>query len=201
MKEILHLIERSRKPVLVLIAGASCSGKTSLAFELKKKIHRQGWRVSILSLDEFFKDIDDPGLPRNEFDQKLFDVVNSYHYLEFLRILHALVSGIDARTPCYDIVKAKRAPDKIRLIKANPVIIAEGLFVISLADDCWNNMVKIYVDTGIDTCLKRRLERDTVRFGVSKEQVEREWEQKVLPNYERFVLPQRSQADIVIKIP
>ncbi|MFH0878045.1 MAG: adenylyl-sulfate kinase [Candidatus Omnitrophota bacterium] len=201
MKEILRLIERSKKPVLVLIAGASCSGKTSLALELKKKIHRQGLGVSVLSLDEFFKDIDDPGLPRNEEGQKLFDTVNSYHYMEFLKILHALVSGIDARTPCYDIVKAKRVPDKLRLIKASPVIIAEGLFVISLADECWRDMVKVYIDTDMDTCLKRRIERDTIRFGVSKEQVEREWHQKVLPNYERFVSPQLSQADIVIKIP
>jgi len=195
--ESIRMINQIDKPVLVLITGGSCSGKTFLADQLKDKLGQQG--VSVMPLDSFFRDLDDPDLPLNKSGQSLFDVPDSYHQQEFISAVRALLSGKDSQIPYYDRGLNRRMPEKFQVVESRPIVIVEGLFVMTMLDEFWLKTIKIYVDTDVDICLQRRIERDTVLFGVSVERVEQTFRQKVLPNQKAFILPQRQRADIIIK--
>jgi uridine kinase len=199
VKEVIGMISKTAKPVLVLIAGGSFSGKTFLATRIKKELALHGRESSLISLDDFFRDIDDPDLPRNKQGRKLFDVPESYHQLEFLMVVKSLLSGKKVFVPIYDKMTSKRKLEEHKIVAAEPVVLVEGLFVVTILKDLSAQSIKVYVDTEIDICLQRRIEHDTVKFGVSAREVEEMFLEKVLPNHLEFVLPQREMVSIIIK--
>lgn len=198
ISELIRAISESKKPVLVLIAGMTRSGKTYFTEKCAEQIGTRKVQVSIVSLDNFFRDIHDPALPRDASGNYLFDVPDAYKGKEFWLALHHLLVGLSVNIPIYDLPK-NRVSMTMRRIKPNPVIIAEGLFAISLAMNAGPHIIKVFMDTGLGICLRRRIERDTALYGVSSEDVRRIFEKRILPYYQRFILPQKEEADLIIR--
>ncbi len=199
VEEVVRRIFQEGRPVLVLIAGGSFSGKTFLATKVKKELALRGHESSLISLDDFFRDIDDPDLPCNKQGKKLFDVPGSYHQLEFLGAVKTLLAGRKILVPIYDKMTSKRELGRCKIVTASPIVLAEGLFVVTMLKNLSVQTVKVYVDTEMEVCLQRRIEHDTIKFGVSAKEVEQMFLEKVLPNHQEFVLPQKEMVSIVIK--
>ena len=74
------------------------------------------------------------------------------------------------------------------------VLILEGIFalhdqrVLDLLD------LKVYADAEPDVCLSRRLLRDVRERGRDIEGCIKQWHRYVMPNYRKFVEPQRDIA-------
>ncbi|CAK8994798.1 unnamed protein product [Durusdinium trenchii] len=58
--------------------------------------------------------------------------------------------------------------------------------------------MKIFVDTDDDVRLARRIRRDTVERGRDVEAVIKQYTRFVKPSFEKYILPSRNNADIVI---
>lgn len=194
-KEISRRLNRSPQPLLVAIAGGSCSGKSYLTAKLQEL---QGSEAISVCLDDFFKDEDDPTLPYDDQGRLIFDLPDSYHQAEFQEIIRGLLRGEPVVLPCYEKGPNRRNLERSRLIQPAPIVMAEGLFALSFLADFTVPQLRIFLDADLEMCLERRIARDTIAFGVSAGRVRDIFTAKVLPYYQDYVLPQRRLADLVI---
>jgi uridine kinase len=113
---------------VVLLTGPSGSGKSSLAA-------RTG--LPVLVLDDFYKDGDDPTLPRLPGGTAVdWDAPASWHADAAVAAIAALCAHGTAETPVYDIA-ASAATGRARLDLAGaPVFVAEGIFAAEIAGRC-----------------------------------------------------------------
>ncbi len=177
--------------VNIVIAGQTCSGKTTLANRLRDCFCNT-YSVTIVSQDDYFKNIDD--IPFNE-NGYLMECPDAFHVSEFTHDVHIMLYKSITTMPRYDISTNTRI-DKQKFVRAGQVNIFEGLHTIDLLS--LNNSIKIYLDTDIDVCLKRRIERDTKLLNVSEKQVIDYWNNCIQPTSTEFIHPQINKADFVL---
>ena len=183
------------EPYIIGIGGNSGSGKTSIS---QKVIHHinQPWTV-LVSFDNFYKPLnasDSEKAFRNEYD---FDRPESLDFDQLYDVIRSLKSGKRSDIPIYSFTEHRRTNKTTTVYGAN-VIIIEGIY--ALYDKRLLNLMdlKIFVDTGLDVCLSRRLTRDILFRGRDLAGAIKQWETFVKPNAVRYVNPTVSIADIVI---
>ena len=107
---------------LVVLAGPSGSGKSHLAGQLSRELG-----LPVLRLDDFYRDGDDPALPR-AFGIVDWDDPASWDADAAVAAAVALVTEGVADVPTYDI-PTSRATGSTRLVAGDaPVVLAEGIF-------------------------------------------------------------------------
>ncbi|MCP2248438.1 uridine kinase family protein [Lentzea aerocolonigenes] len=106
-------------PRAVLLAGPSGSGKSTLAAHL-------GWPV--LRLDDFYRDGDDPLLPKDEHGRADWDAVNSWNADKALQAVIELSENGKVEAPVYSISEDRAVGTQTIELGDAPAFIAEGLF-------------------------------------------------------------------------
>ncbi len=190
MKKLETLMWQSR--VNVIISGSTCSGKTTLSSRILSHFADK-YLVTTVCQDSYFKNL--PDIPRLN-GRCLTDSIDAFHVSEFKSDVQLLLTNGICFMPIYDISKNTRVC-KDMVVRAGKINIFEGLHTISLLPNIGNS-IKIFVDTDIDTCLKRRIERDSQRFNVPKEKIRLHWKECIVPMYERYIIPQKQLAVVVI---
>ncbi|MGY5765888.1 NUDIX domain-containing protein [Brachybacterium sp. DNPG3] len=107
---------------IVLLAGPSGSGKGELC-------RRSG--LPTVALDEFYRDQDDPGLPRR-FGIVDWDDPGSWNIGAALEALTAIAHEGVAEIPVYSIPLSRRTGTTVLEAGEAPLIIAEGIFAAEL---------------------------------------------------------------------
>lgn len=107
---------------IVLVAGPSGSGKGVLAT-------RSG--LPMVPLDEFYRDLDDPNLPRR-FGIVDWDVPASWDADAAFTALSELARTGTAQIPTYSISQSRRVGTRRIEVGDAPLIIAEGIFAAEL---------------------------------------------------------------------
>ncbi len=198
LTEIERKINCSQKPVLIVVCGGSCSGKTYFTEELRKRILMTFGQPAVAPLDFYFKDLDDLTMPRNEEGRRLFDVPGAYMTEDYVYDIGMLLSGKTVRLPSYDFKASKRLAESGDSVGPSRIIIAEGLFTLELLSGIHSGTIKVYVDADFDTRLSRRIARDTVRYNVSEEVVITNFMNKVEKCHRQYVEPQKLLADMIL---
>ncbi|KAI9799820.1 MAG: hypothetical protein M1825_004380 [Sarcosagium campestre] len=180
---------------IIGIAGSSGSGKTSLAVEIVSLLNRP-W-VVILSIDSFYKPLSPAQSQlafKNEYD---FDSPDAIDYDLLVERLRELKQGKKVQIPIYSFEKHQRE-EKTTSIYSPHVLVLEGIF--ALFDERVRELLdlKIFAEADPDTCLARRITRDTRERGRDIDGVIKQWFAFVKPNLERYVEPQRKRADIIV---
>ncbi|MEI6378816.1 MAG: adenylyl-sulfate kinase [Candidatus Falkowbacteria bacterium] len=197
-KALTELALAAAKPVVVLIAGASGSGKSHLAKLLSAKLLQCGILTTVIGQDDYFRDCFDPDLPLDSQGRGIFDLPASYLDLELASDIRMLLSGFTVQGPLYDKKVNLRSLTK-KTLEAAPVVIVEGLYaILALADNDDMPIIKIYVEADSDICLRSRIRRDTVAFGISAEKVEKFYNERVLPYAKEALTDQAKLADLII---
>lgn len=109
---------------VVVLAGPSGSGKSRLA----DRVHRaHGW--PIVRLDDFYRDLDDPGLPRSEeLGMVDWDHPDSWDQGAAVEALSRLVETGSASMPLYDIASSRAAGEHTVTARQDDLVLAEGIF-------------------------------------------------------------------------
>ena len=111
--------------------------------------------------------------------------------------LASLMSGEEIQTPIYDFTQHTRSALSQSVPPAD-IILLEG--VLAMSDPATRELVDytMFVDTPLELCLARRIERDAIQRGRSEASVRDFWNTRAEPMFAQFVAPWRSEADLII---
>jgi len=178
------------KPVMIAIAGPSGSGKTSIARHVARELGG-----IIFSLDNYYLDL--KNIQLDERGGRNFDHPGSLDEAMVVEHLRQLAQGRAIERPIYDFATHTRT-DRIERVEPSAHIIVEGLFTLHWGEVRPVYRTKVFVEAGHDVCLPRRLARDIEERGRTEESVLRQYTDTVEPMAERFVLPTKQFADLVL---
>ncbi len=179
-----------QKPIMIGIAGGSCSGKTRVAEEIVASLPA-GDAVSI-GLDSYYFD-----RPSQSAKEMNFDDPQALEKMLIVSHLRMLSSGEEIRKPVYDYVHHRRRMDT-KLIRPMRFIIIEGLYALYWEEVRDLLTVKAFIELDHATCLERRLARDGKERGRTAESVVRQYRETVRPMYDQYVYPTRQFADLLL---
>lgn len=183
--------------VIIGIAGASASGKTLLADTLYKELRRDVGEaaIDIIPEDSYYKCQD-----HLTFEERIltnYDHPNSMDHDLLLEHLKALKQNHSVEIPLYDYVNHTRQKAS-RHFSSKRVIILEGILLLTDQRIREQLNLSIFVDTPLDICLIRRMQRDMNERGRSMESVIAQYRATVRPMYLQFIEPSKQHADIII---
>jgi uridine kinase len=111
---------------VILLTGPSGSGKSYLA-------QRTG--LPVLCLDDFYKDGDDPSLPRRD-GMVDWDSPLSWDAKAAVETIVRLAKDGKAEVPVYAIGADRRVATRLLDIAGSPLFIAEGIFAAEIVEEC-----------------------------------------------------------------
>ncbi|MGX7076238.1 MULTISPECIES: uridine kinase [Globicatella] len=183
----------SKRPIVIGVAGASGSGKSSVS----KRILEIFSEMSILVLQQDFYYKDQTHLPFEERLKTNYDHPLAFDNDLFIEHLEKLMKGETIDKPVYDFANHTRSTETIHQ-EPRDVIIVEGILILD--DKRVRDLldIKIYVDTDSDICLARRILRDINERGRTVDSVINQYVEVVKPMFHQFVEPTKRYADIII---
>jgi uridine kinase len=180
-------------PLVIGLAGGSGSGKTTIAESIVEAIGPE--HVVLIQHDAYYRDQTD--LPLEERAKVNYDHPNSLETSLLAAHIGQLLEGTPIDRPTYDFTVHNRSAETV-VVEPKPVIVVEGILVLSEPELRDLMDLKIYVDTDPDLRIVRRLERDIEERGRSFESVRDQYLKTVRPMHLQFVEPSKRYADIVI---
>ena len=174
------------------IAGGSGSGKSTFANGLLNKFPDS---IALVSCDNYYKAHDD--LPLEERRLLNYDSPDSLEFDLMVSQLKALRRGEAVDGPVYDYALHTRS-DKVVRIEPKPVIIVDGILILSDPALRETFDLKIYVDADADERILRRAKRDMETRGRRIDDITAQYLTTVKPMHETFVEPSKKHADLIV---
>ena len=182
------------KPFIIGIAGGSGSGKTFFLNCFLK--HFEPNEVCLVSQDDYYLPVAQ-GMTPEENKLYNFDLPDTIDHNLFELDINKLLNRNTIFKKEYTFNNPNIVP-KLLEIKPAPIIIVEGLFILHFREIAKLLNLKIFIDAHEDIALNRRLKRDLAERGYSNEDVLYKWENHVLPAFNEFLLPYKSESDRII---
>lgn len=185
-------MKNMNKNILILIAGGTGAGKTTVTNEILDELHES---VTVINQDDYYKSFDE--LTFEERKKVNYDHPESIDMNLLVLHLKRLLKGQSIPMPRYDYIKYKRKSVK-EVVRPSKVIILEG--VMALEDERIRELasIKIFVESDDDTRFIRRLVRDMNERGRTVNDVIEQYLSTVKPMYHIFAKPTKRYADIII---
>lgn len=177
-------------PIMIGIAGGSCSGKSAIASRLSDLT---GGGALVLGLDSYYLDFS--GVPEDDIE---VDAPEALDHRLLVEHLEALAGGRPVNAPVYDYATHSRRKGAGRRVAPGRYVVLEGLFALYWPEVRELLHLGVFVTIDHRTALERRLERDTLERGRTEASVRTRYDLKVRPNFERLVAPTMDHADLVV---
>jgi uridine kinase len=174
--------------IVIGISGGSCSGKTWLAHLFKKICSKS---VCLFELDGYYKDL---AYVNNL--QYTHDNPDSIELSYAAFHLEQLKKGNKIEVPKYNFEHHRREGSQI--YEPASIIVVEGVFAFADPVLLKEFDFKVWVEADDTIRYRRRLNRDLNERGRDKSEVAERYAQSVKPGYEKFIYPNRRNADITI---
>jgi len=180
-------------PYIIGVTGGSGAGKTYFIQQLVDIFPSQS--ICLISQDNYYKKIQ--YVPVDDNGIKNFDDLNAIDIQAFVNDLKDLQRGKTIRLLEYTFNNAAAKPKTIVLLPA-PIIVVEGIFAFIFKELIKEFDLKIFIDASEEKRIERRIQRDAVERGYEMEDVLYRYKNHVNPAYEKYILPYREKADIVV---
>jgi uridine kinase len=206
----INLTDPSKTVRIILIAGPSSSGKTTLAKRLSIQLLSQGLSPYPLEMDNYFVNREDT--PKDDDGQPDFEslgAVDTHHLAQDLR---RLVAGEAVRMPHYDFKTGRQEPGDLIQLHSGQLVILEGIHGLNpdlLPDFPIEQTFRIYASaltqlnldrhnriSTTDTRLVRRIVRDARERGYTARETIQRWE-SVQRGEKRYIFPYQENADFM----
>ncbi|MFY7991452.1 MAG: uridine kinase family protein [Fluviicola sp.] len=178
--------------MIIGICGGSGSGKTTLLKRLANRFSE--WKPTVFSMDNYYLPLEDQY--RDENGEVNFDLPTALDKEQLVQDLRRLKNGESIEVKEYHF---NAPPGKNVLITLDPseIIIVEGLFLFEYREVREMLDFSIFMDVDPQVQLDRRLYRDQETRGYSREAILYQWNNHVLPCFEKFLLPYKDEADFL----
>lgn len=182
----------NKKTYFIGIAGGSGSGKSTFAKKLKDHFPND---IALISCDNYY--LSHADLPLEERKKLNYDSPEAFEYDLMVEQMRDLKEGKAIISPVYDYTLQTRSK-KTETIESKPIIIMDGILILSEPElrDVFD--LKIYVETDADERILRRLKRDVVDRGRDIDGVITQYLTTVKPMHNMYVEPTKMYADIII---
>lgn len=196
-----RLITNPEKKIMIGITGESASGKSTICKAISEVITSIGVPVTILTTDNYFKDITDlikkygsfDALRDNGYD---LDSPSSFQLEVLKEDLESLAIGKDIYSPEYLPNGTGVSIPKAKLVQSNKIVVVEG--VASMYSDIKDIFdIKVYVETDDETRKARFLKRAYTERNQDLENAEKHWAY-ILGAAKKYVIPARAEADLIL---
>ena len=149
----------------------------------------------VIPLDWYYAH--DPALSFDERCARNYDHPDALDWERFFDDLQCIMTGEAFDAPSYDFSTHLRGEESHR-VEAVPYFIFEGLYALWQPSLRAYLQHRIFVDTSMTECLRRRLARDTTERGRSRSEVTKRFRADVGPMYREYVRPTQEHADHVL---
>ena len=181
------------KSVYVIgIAGGSGSGKSTFAARLREQFPDS---VALISCDNYYRAHDDILLEERRLLN--YDAPEALEFDLMVSHLRALKRGEAVDCPVYDFALHNRS-DKILRIDPKPVIIVDGILILSDPALRETFDLRIYVEADADERILRRARRDMEVRGRHIDDIMHQYLTTVKPMHEQYVEPSKKHADLIL---
>ncbi len=182
-----------QKRLIIGITGGSGSGKTTFISELKKAFSRK--ELCVISQDDYYRPIYKQPIDKEGIED--FDQPKSIDKNAFVKDVQKLLKGKKVKRQEY-VFNNKNVKPKTLVFKPAPIIIVEGIFVFHFKKMQPLLDLKIFLDAKENLKVIRRIKRDKVERNYPLDDVLYRYEHHVMPTFEKYILPYRDEADIVV---
>ena len=193
---------------LILIAGPTSSGKTTISRRLTIQLLTHGFSPFPLELDNYFVDRDKT--PPGADGKPDFEALEALNLDLLAAHLEALIAGEEVQLPRYDFRSGSARPGDVVRLRPEQLIILEGIHGLNprlIPASIAGNAFRIYVSaltqinldrhnrvSTTDTRLLRRILRDERERGYNAQQTISRWE-SVRRGEKRHIFPYQENAD------
>ncbi|RUO24028.1 uridine kinase [Aliidiomarina minuta] len=185
------------KTTIIAIAGASASGKSLFASTVYQELVAElgGERISVLQEDAYYRDQSHLSFEQRQLTN--YDHPAAFEHGLLSEHLQLLRSGQSVEMPQYSYQEHTRLEKSITVSPAR-VILVEGILLLS--DESLREQfdISVFMDTPLDTCLLRRINRDMELRGRSLASITEQYENYVRPAFFDFIFPSKQHADLVV---
>jgi uridine kinase len=195
---------------LVLVAGPSCSGKTTFSKRLSIQLLANGLRPFALELDNYF--VERQKTPRDENGHYDFESLDAVDVQLFNEHLLQLLDGTEVTLPRYNFRTGLREVGQSVRLRPDHIVIVEGIHGMNpkLVPDIppgvtfrvyTSALTQLNIDKHnrvptTDTRLLRRIVRDAAYRGYTAQQTIDRWE-SVRRGEKRWIFPFQEHADVM----
>lgn len=179
-------------PYFIAIAGGTGSGKTYVAKELQKINPK---RISVIGHDNYYKDRSD--VPLKDRKKLNYDEPAALDNDLFLAHLKAWKRNDAVYIPQYDFATHTRKKET-REVKPTPVMIFDGILILSIPEIEKMFDLKIFIDVEPDIRMARRILRDVGERDRTFEESINQYLSSAQPMYDKYVEPGKDEADLII---
>lgn len=186
---------KTKRPLIIGVAGGSGSGKTTFARRLTQRLGED--KCSLFYQDNYY--IDQSEKLKHHPDLVNFDHPHSLDFNLMARHLEILKSGETIQIPKYDFKTHKRMT-QTQEIKPTPTVVVDGILLFSQKRLLELFDFKIYVRCPEKLRFARRLKRDVLERGRTEDDVISQYTKQVLPMHNKFVSPSKKEASDIIDV-
>jgi uridine kinase len=179
--------------IIIGISGASGSGKSLLANTIVSELGSE--QVAVISEDCYYKD--QSNIPFNVREKTNYDHPDAFDHALLLEHLKQLHAGGCVEVPQYNHSEHVRDTHTTK-VGPHTIIVLEGILLFVEPELRKIMNIRIFMDTPMDICLIRRLNRDMAQRQRSLESVLEQYEKTVRPMYLQFIEPSKRYADIIV---
>jgi uridine kinase len=178
---------------IVGFTGGSGSGKTFFLSSLIQMFSPDD--ICFISQDNYYFPREQQ--PKDHNNVTNFDLPESIDFESYIQDINQLKAGQTVERKEYTFNNEKAVPKDL-IFKPSPIIIVEGIFVLSEKRLSDLLDLKIFIDAKDHIKLKRRIIRDNDERGYDLEDVLYRYEHHVIPTFEKYTKPYKDLSDLVI---
>lgn len=180
--------------LIIGIYGGTGSGKTTIVNMIAS--HFSSNDIEIISQDSYYKDNSD--ISYEDRCKLNFDHPDAIDFNLLHKHIENLRKGETVEQPIYDFKIHNRLKKTIQ-IKPKKILILEGILIMCHAEIRSIFDLKIFINANSKTRMERRIKRDIVERGRSRDEILKRYIETLKPMHEKFIEPTKIYANYIIE--